>query len=371
MIASRTSGGFLGLVLVGSMAAGGWCRVLAADCTFIRGDVNNSGAVDLNDGVDILAYIFLGVSIPPCYDAADVNDNGLVEMSDYLYMARWIFAGGPPPPAPYPTAGVDPTPGTTVPADRDPRFTFSIGEAIGFASNTGLKIPIMVSNDVPIGGFQMVFQYDGNLLRIDEFLPDETALKEANAEYIIHQAFNRPGPSLGGYSALIDFATPIEFHTLPAGKDQLVGRMVVAISLIADPGETVIKFVDGVIFPSEKPPETLARVDNVVVLDSSVVRPLLTDGKVTIRKAFIRGDSNQDKRVDIADAVFTLGYIFKGTAPPKCMDAADTNNDSRIDISDAIFFLSYLFQGGPQPSSPFPIPGVDPDHDTLDCAEGI
>ncbi len=362
------------LALIGVVL--GWIGIQAQDpCTFKRGDINNDEplhVVDLNDAVDLLAYIFIGESVPVCYDAADINDNGLVELSDYIYFTKWLFQGGPPPPPPFPDFGEDPTPGVTIPAERDPRFTFKIGEAIGFASNTGMMIPLYVSNEVPINGFQMVFQFDGNLIRIDEMLPDETALKEANAEYIIHQAFNRPGIAHGGYSTLIDFATPIEYRTLPAGQNQLVGNIVVALSLIADPGEAPIEFVDGVKFPDEDDPvEKLAPVDNIVVLDSGAIRPVFEHGRVFIRKAFIRGDSNQDWRIDIADPVHMLDYIFLGGSAPKCQDATDVNNDNRLDLSDPIFLLNYLYIGGPQPSSPFPIPGVDPDHDDLDCADGL
>ncbi len=368
----------LSYLVLSALAGMGWTSSSEAqtDCTFLRGNIFwNAGdpdknIVDLNDGVRILAFLFLGeTNQAPCPAAADVNDNGLVELSDYVYLVKSIFDAGSPVPAPYPTPGTDPTPGVTVPDTPDPRFTFKIGDAIGFASNTGLIIPLMLSNSVPISGFQMAFKYDGNLLRIDEMLPDKTALKEVSAEYIIHQAFNRPGESLAEYSALIDFATPFDFRTLPAGENQLVGRIVVAISLIADPGETLIEFVDGKVFPGSDAPETRAALHNLVVLDTNVVRPQLENGKVTIRKAFIRGDSNQDKRIDISDTVYSLGWIFLGTAKPKCMDAADVNNDSRIDISDPIFELNYLFVGGPQPSSPFPVPGVDPDFDTLDCDE--
>jgi hypothetical protein len=367
---------YLALAGIGGMVWAG-TAVAQDDCSFVRGNIfwnpgdPDTNIVDMNDGVRILAWLFLGeTNQAPCPAAADVNDNGLVELSDYVYLARWIFDGGPPPPAPYPAPGTDPTPGTTVSDERDPRFTFKIGDAIGFASNTGLIIPLLLSNDVPVSGFQMAFKYDGNLLRIDEMLPDKTALKDASAEYIIHQAFNRPGESLAEYSTLIDFATPFDFRTLPAGQDQIVGRIVVSISLIADPGETLIEFVDGQVFPGNDPPEKRSPLHNLVILNTSVARPQFENGKVTIRKAFIRADANQDKRVDISDTVYTLSWIFQGTAAPKCMDAADVNNDSRLDISDAIFALNYLFVGGPQPSSPFPVPGVDPDFDTLDCGEG-
>ncbi len=350
----------------------------AEDCKFARGDINSSGVVDLNDAVLLIAYLFEGEIIPPCRDAADMNDNGIVEMSDYTYLARYLFADGPPPPPPFKQQGiteadkaVDPTPGITVPAERDARFTFKIGEAIGYASNTGLKIPLYISNADAIGGFQMVFQYDGTLLRIDEMRPEKTKLADANPEYVLHRAYNRPGVSFATYCCLVDFATPIDFHTFPAGDNQLVGNIVVSISLIADPCVTPLTFVDGIFFPEMDPPSTLAQVENFVTYNDNVVRPQLTDGQVTIRKAFIRGDSNQDKRIDIADCVYTLQYIFLGGRSPKCLDAADVNNDTRLDISDPIFLIQYMFLGGPQPSSPFPMPGVDPDFRNLGCAEGL
>jgi hypothetical protein len=71
---------------------------------------------------------------------------------------------------------------------------------------------------------------------------------------------------------------------------------------------------------------------------------VLVDGFIDIRKAFIRGDSNQDKGVDIADGIFILTYIFMGTEAPRCQDAADVNTDSKLDISDPIFLLQYLFR---------------------------
>jgi hypothetical protein len=40
---------------------------------------------------------------------------------------------------------------------------------------------------------------------------------------------------------------------------------------------------------------------------------------------FIRGDANADTGVDIADAIFTLSYLFAKGTPPSCLDAADAN----------------------------------------------
>jgi hypothetical protein len=69
---------------------------------------------------------------------------------------------------------------------------------------------------------------------------------------------------------------------------------------------------------------------------------------------FTRGDSNGDARIDIADAVHELNWLFMGGAVLSCMAAADVNGDGELDISDPVRALSYLFLGAPPPDAPFP-----------------
>jgi hypothetical protein len=81
---------------------------------------------------------------------------------------------------------------------------------------------------------------------------------------------------------------------------------------------------------------------------------------------FSRGDSNNDRRVDISDAIHSLNFLFQGSAGPLCEQAADANNDNRIDISDSVWTLNFIFNGG----DPIPPPadcGTDPDNGPLPC----
>ena len=346
-------------------------------CTFVRGDLTGTDpggdpVVDLNDGVNILAFLYLGRSVPGCVSAADVNDNGLVELSDYAYLVNFLFNGGPQPPAPYPTAGTDPTPGISVPDARDPRFVFKIGSGAGVPSNTGIAIPITMSNEVEITGLSMVLKFSPDALRIDELQTEEnTVLSAQSAEYIIAETRNREGVAF--ISAIKDFATPFWFQvsdnpSFPAGQDQLVSTLKCGILISADKGFASIQFADGLKLPNNlnppEPAERLADAHNLVMLGDKAVRPVLTqDGGIDIRRGFIRGDGNKDDGVDISDPVFLLDYVFKGGRAPPCKDAADANNDTRLDISDPIWLLNYLFKGGPQPSEPFPQAGVDPSDD--------
>jgi len=82
---------------------------------------------------------------------------------------------------------------------------------------------------------------------------------------------------------------------------------------------------------------------------------------------FSRGDSNIDGQHDIADAVFTLNWLFGGSPDPQCPDANDANDDGSIDISDPIFSLGCLFLGTPCPPFPFPECGLDFTEDALRC----
>jgi len=84
---------------------------------------------------------------------------------------------------------------------------------------------------------------------------------------------------------------------------------------------------------------------------------------------FLRGDSNLDDTVNIADAIGTLNGLFVNGIPlSTCADAQDANDDGLVNIADAIFTLGFLFIMGPPPPPPFPIAGSDPTSDSLGCS---
>ena len=83
--------------------------------------------------------------------------------------------------------------------------------------------------------------------------------------------------------------------------------------------------------------------------------------------AFTRGDPNADNTVNIADVIFTLGYLFSGGPTPSCIDAADANDDSQLNVADAVTMLGHLFSGSGDLPAPFAECGIDPTADTLDC----
>ena len=73
-------------------------------------------------------------------------------------------------------------------------------------------------------------------------------------------------------------------------------------------------------------------------------------GVVTKNKTlFLRGNCNGDRALDLSDAIFSLSFLFSGSASPKCMEACNSNAAGGFDISDPIYTLTFLFSGGSPP----------------------
>ncbi len=132
----------------------------------------------------------------------------------------------------------------------------------------------------------------------------------------------------------------------------------------------VVELYEG--FPYENPPVP----GSFRLLDASLtpVRTLAIAAWEKKRVAdpgtpeFRRGDANDDGKLDIADAIFTLTHLFAHGPAPSCKDAGDANDDGKLDIADAIAILSHLFaEAGPLPP-PFDECGTDPTVDALECA---
>jgi len=64
---------------------------------------------------------------------------------------------------------------------------------------------------------------------------------------------------------------------------------------------------------------------------------------------YTSGDANCDGKVDVADVVYLLNYLFISGPPPCFWNAGDVNCDKGINIADVIYLINYLFRDGPPP----------------------
>ncbi len=61
------------------------------------GDANGTGAVDIDDVVYIVAYIFLGGPAPVTPEAGNANCLENIDVDDVVYLIAYIFSSGPEP----------------------------------------------------------------------------------------------------------------------------------------------------------------------------------------------------------------------------------------------------------------------------------
>lgn len=107
---------------------------------------------------------------------------------------------------------------------------------------------------------------------------------------------------------------------------------------------------------------------NLTVVNPDGQRGALVEGYryFHVPPEFIRGDTNEDGRTDLTDAIRILTYLFgELPVPLTCRDAADINDDGKVDITDPIALLFHLFLGVGEPAPPHPARGPDPTEDSL------
>jgi len=86
---------------------------------------------------------------------------------------------------------------------------------------------------------------------------------------------------------------------------------------------------------------------------------------VVPRTTFLRGDTNDDGLIDIADVTALMAYLYSGGSLA-CLDAADTNDDGQVNVADGVALTSYLYGVGSLPA-PSRAVGEDPTDDALSC----
>ena len=86
---------------------------VASQNIFLRGDADGDLYLDLSDVINNLVYMTGACPEcpdPTCEKALDVNDNGLIDLADGIQLVNYLYTFGPPPAAPFPNPGPDPTP---------------------------------------------------------------------------------------------------------------------------------------------------------------------------------------------------------------------------------------------------------------------
>lgn len=246
-----------------------------------------------------------------------------------------------------------------------------IGEATTAPGST-TALPIFLSHDGPVQGFQTALTYDNTLLTLHDVTFDgldlPAMLQPDTVEFFLFNVDDNVAPltGWGAAAALFDSTSPFNAQVLMPGTNQSI--LNYHFEVVNDPA--LIDTSIPVTFENGYGPPP--GINNVITVNQTSIFPDLFNGQINIvdQVPFIRADVNGDSVVNIADGVFLIIYLFSGGPAPLCFASGDANLDGGLDISDMIFILFYQFLGGPPPAAPFPGCGVPPVPGTLDCANG-
>jgi len=72
-------------------------------------------------------------------------------------------------------------------------------------------------------------------------------------------------------------------------------------------------------------------------------------GLVSFSQAYLLGDVNLDRVIDLADVVYLINYLYRNGPEPSISILGDANRDDVIEIGDVVLLINYLYRGGPPP----------------------
>jgi len=152
-------------------------------------------------------------------------------------------------------------------------------------------------------------------------------------------------------------ATPLNPATVADQQDSVLDRSAVItagkIAASASPTDTTWQ---GEFILIEAMIKTgLDDLKSHIVQTRTVLIPELASAGVFSKVFPICGDLNQDGKINSADVVFLINYLFiQGSTPPWPKSRADLNGDGNVNSSDVVWLINYLFIQGQAPHCPSP-----------------
>ncbi|MBN1420158.1 MAG: hypothetical protein JXP34_15370 [Planctomycetes bacterium] len=258
---------------------------------------------------------------------------------------------------------------------RGPGDGMTIDPAVG---NPGSRVRLglyYTSKNAQLQGLSMAICFDDRLtVDPDSFTIEDTMTEASQAEFVSWHVDNDPNdgdPKEMVVGILLDVLPPFDDQRYPPTPDDRPLEVAFFEADVAADAPCTgcldIAFCDGANGAGSVPINNRAAVANMSV------PPSLIPGQVCLepRPEFRRGDCNWDDKIDLADPAATIGHIFTDTFESPCLDACDANDDGRLDLADSVFVLIYLFRNGSPPPAPGPHErGVDPTKDALGCVAG-
>ncbi len=110
-------------------------------------------------------------------------------------------------------------------------------------------------------------------------------------------------------------------------------------------GSTLTYSVEGLKLTYDNTNVTVTNAEGTSTLALVEVQDMYFSNDAGTTPSVLKGDVNNDNKVDISDATALINYLLLGDATDINLDAANVNGDAVVDISDATTLINYLLYG--------------------------
>ncbi len=200
----------------------------------------------------------------------------------------------------------------------------------GVPGSAGRMVPFVITNSIPIYGFQFTLRWDPTVVMVDSFVRSDVT-----SGFSLYTNLN--DSSSYGVATVLVFG--LAGQTIPAGIETVL-YAAFSVDEDAPAGEVSLQL--------ENAKEAISPGEPSLPLG-------MLSGKFTVD---FFGDANIDREVDIADVVSVVGYILGDIdfTSRQFMAADVTKNDS-VNVADLVGIINIILYGvvepSPSPSSYF------------------
>ena len=110
-------------------------------------------------------------------------------------------------------------------------------------------------------------------------------------------------------------------------------------------GTTLTYSVEGLKLTYDNTNVTVTNAEGTSTLALAEVQDMYFSNDAGTTPSVLKGDVNNDNKVDISDATALINYLLLGDDNGINLDAANVNGDAVVDISDATTLINYLLYG--------------------------
>jgi hypothetical protein len=230
---------------------------------------------------------------------------------------------------------------------------------------------VMLSTIHEIDAITVTGVYDKAHVQVTDFNTVGTVIEPLAPELVVTKIEDTTDPPFFAYSAIFDVFPPFENKKILPGNEKTLLHVIFDVPDGTPEGEYTLELKNEL----GNPPLSNSIVVTTPEKGARTVFPAISGGKVIVKQienpSFLRGDTNGSGKLDLADHVYLINYVFRKGPKPPCMDAADVDDNGLIEFLDMVLILDYLFEATFVPPPPFPDYGKDTTPDALNCDVGI